>query len=76
MHEDPSVPNTGRAGRGLPLREGLVLAIEPMFTTGGNAAHRTRRDGWTVATADGSLAAHWEHTIAVTTDGPRVLTAL
>jgi len=75
MHEDPPVPNTGRAGRGLPLREGLVLAIEPQFTAGGSDAHRTRRDGWTVATTDGSLAAHWEHTIAVTADGPQILTA-
>ena len=75
MHEDPSVPNTGRPGRGLPLREGLVLAIEPMFTAGGSDAHHVRRDGWTIVTADGSLAAHWEHTIAVTPDGPEVLTA-
>jgi methionyl aminopeptidase len=75
MHEDPSVPNTGRAGRGLPLREGLVIAIEPQFTAGGSDAYRTRRDGWTVVTTDGSLAAHWEHTIAVTADGPQILTA-
>jgi methionyl aminopeptidase len=75
MHEDPPVPNTGRAGRGLPLREGLVLAIEPQFTAGGSDAYRTRRDGWTVVTTDGSLAAHWEHTIAVTADGPQILTA-
>jgi methionyl aminopeptidase len=74
MHEDPSVPNTGRAGRGLPLREGLVLAIEPMFTAGGRNNHRTRPDGWTIATADGSLAAHWEHTVAITESGPMVLT--
>ena len=74
MHEDPSVPNTGRAGRGLPLREGLVLAIEPQFTAGGSDAYRTRRDGWTVVTTDGSLAAHWEHTVAVTADGPQILT--
>jgi methionyl aminopeptidase len=76
MHEDPSVPNSGRAGRGLPLREGLVLAIEPMFTAGGSDAHRTRPDGWTVVTSDGSLAAHWEHTVAVTADGPEVLTVV
>jgi methionyl aminopeptidase len=75
MHEDPSVPNSGRAGRGLTLREGLVLALEPMFTAGGSDRHRTRRDGWTVVTTDGSLAAHWEHTIAITADGPQVLTA-
>jgi methionyl aminopeptidase len=76
MHEDPSVPNTGRAGRGLPLREGLVLAIEPMLLEGGRDAHRVRPDGWTVVTADGSRAAHAEHTIAVTAGGPVVLTEL
>jgi methionyl aminopeptidase len=76
MHADPSVPNTGRPGRGLPLREGLVIAIEPMFTEGGGDRHRTRADGWTVETTDGSRAAHWEHTIAVTAEGPRILTAL
>ncbi len=53
MHEDPSVPNTGRPGRGLPLREGLVLAIEPMFSAGGRDGHRVRKDGWTIVTADG-----------------------
>jgi methionyl aminopeptidase len=75
MHEDPSVPNTGRPGRGLPLREGLVLALEPMFTAGGDHRYRVRRDGWTLVTTDGSLAAHWEHTIAITPDGPEILTA-
>jgi methionyl aminopeptidase len=74
MHEDPSVPNTGCAGRGLRLSEGLTLAIEPMFCAGGRDEHRTRGDGWTVATIDGSKAAHFEHTIAVTADGPQVLT--
>ena len=75
MHEDPSVPNTGRAGRGLPLRAGLVIAIEPMLVEGGRDRHRTARDGWTVLTTDGSRAAHAEHTIAVTADGPVILTA-
>jgi methionyl aminopeptidase len=75
MHEDPSVPNTGRAGRGLELREGLVIAIEPMLTEGGTDRYRVGRDGWTLVTADGSRAAHWEHTIAITSSGPTILTA-
>jgi methionyl aminopeptidase len=74
MHEDPGVPNTGRPGRGMVLREGLAIAIEPMFTAGGSDAYRTRPDGWTVATIDGSLAAHWEHSIAITSSGVTVLT--
>jgi methionyl aminopeptidase len=76
MHEDPSVPNTGLPGRGLPLRPGLVLALEPMLIAGGGDETRTLRDGWTVVTSDGSRAVHVEHTIAITTDGPRVLTQL
>jgi methionyl aminopeptidase len=73
MHEEPQVTNyrTGRKGR--VIEPGLCLAIEPMFTLGSHET-RVKPDGWTVATADGSLAAHWEHTIAVTADGPRVLT--
>ncbi len=74
LHEDPSIPNYGRPGRGLELAEGWVLAVEPMFNLGG-AATRTLDDGWTVVTADGSVSAHWEHTVAVTADGPVVLTA-
>ncbi|GAA3133745.1 type I methionyl aminopeptidase [Planomonospora alba] len=74
MHEDPHLPNHGRPGRGLTLRPGLVLAIEPMFTAGGGDAYRTAADGWTLHSADGSRAAHVEHTVAVTDDGPRVLT--
>jgi methionyl aminopeptidase len=74
MHEDPHVPNTGRAGRGLTLREGLVIAIEPMLLEGGHDVGRTLDDGWTVATTDGSRAAHAEHTIAITSDGPVILT--
>ncbi|MGH3615091.1 MAG: type I methionyl aminopeptidase [Pseudonocardia sp.] len=75
MHEAPHVPNEGRAGRGLMLRPGLVLALEPMLVAGGGDGYRLDRDGWTLRTADGSRAAHAEHTVAVTEDGPRVLTA-
>lgn len=74
MHEDPSVPNTGRPGRGLRLREGLTIAIEPMFHEGGRDEGRTLADGWTIATADGSRAAHFEHSIVITADGPEILT--
>jgi methionyl aminopeptidase len=73
MHEDPHVPNIGRADRGVALRPGLTLAIEPMLTLGSEDTV-TLADGWTVITADGSLAAHFEHTVAVGTDGGRVLT--
>ena len=73
MHEDPQVPNYGKAGAGLELRTGLVLALEPMITQG-HYAVKTLKDGWTVVTADGKLAAHFEHTIAVTDDGPKILT--
>jgi methionyl aminopeptidase len=74
MHEDPAVPNTGRPNRGMVLREGLVIAIEPMLHEGGHDDGRTLADGWTVVTKDGSRAAHWEHTVAITVDGPVVLT--
>ncbi|MEX1177302.1 MAG: type I methionyl aminopeptidase [Nitriliruptor sp.] len=74
MHEDPSVPNEGPPGRGLKLKAGLVIAIEPMFHAGGDDAFTLDDDGWTVRTADGSRAAHAEHTIAITDDGPRTLT--
>lgn len=74
MHEDPAVPNEGRARRGLKLREGLVIAIEPMFMAGGDDDYVLADDGWALHTADGSRAAHIEHTIAVTADGPRILT--
>lgn len=74
MHEDPSVPNEGRPGRGFVLRHGLVLAIEPMFLSGGHDAYRAADDGWTLVTTDGSRAAHFEHTVAITDDGPRILT--
>ncbi|MFF8911352.1 type I methionyl aminopeptidase [Streptomyces olivaceoviridis] len=74
MHEDPHVPNRGRPGRGFPLRHGLVLAIEPMLMAGGQNTYRTDSDGWTLRTTDGSRAAHIEHTVAITDQGPRVLT--
>jgi methionyl aminopeptidase len=76
MHEEPNVSNTGRPGSGLALRAGLVLAIEPMVIAGGGDDCRVAADGWTVVTGDGSRAAHAEHTIAVTADGPVVLTRL
>ncbi|CAL9381814.1 type I methionyl aminopeptidase [Streptomyces sp. enrichment culture] len=75
MHEDPPVPNEGRPGRGMPLRHGMVLAIEPMLIAGGRDTYRTDPDGWTLRTTDGSRAAHVEHTVAITEAGPRVLTA-
>jgi methionyl aminopeptidase len=74
MHEDPHVPNVGRPGRGMRLRAGMVIAIEPMLIEGGDDEGRTLADGWSIATTDGSRAAHFEHTVAVTADGPRVLT--
>ena len=73
MHEEPQVTNYRSGSRGRRLEAGLCLAIEPMFTLGTHDV-RVKNDGWTVATADGSLAAHWENTIAITTDGPRILT--
>ena len=74
MHMDPPVPNYGRPGRGPRLRPGMALAIEPMVMLGG-AETVLLEDGWTVVTADGSWAAHFEHTVAITADGPWVLTA-
>jgi methionyl aminopeptidase len=73
MHEEPDVPNYGPGGKGLRLRTGMVLAIEPMLTAG-RASTRLLDDGWTVVTADGSRAAHFEHTVAITESGPEVLT--
>jgi methionyl aminopeptidase len=75
MHEDPQIPNFGPPGRGPRLKVGMTLAIEPMVNVG--AYHcKTLADNWTVVTADGSLAAHFEHTIAITEDGPEILTRL
>jgi methionyl aminopeptidase len=74
MHEEPQVPNYGPPGRGAKLTEGMVLAIEPMVNLGSPAV-RVLEDGWTAVTRDGSLSAHFEHTVAVTREGPSVLTA-
>ena len=74
MHEEPQVPNYGEPGRGPRLTEGMVLAIEPMVNAG-KPAVKVLADGWTAVTRDGSLSAHFEHTVAVTADGPRILTA-
>jgi len=74
MHGEPHVPNAGRAGRGLPLRPGLVIAIEPWFMLGTDQIY-TDPDGWTLRSVDGSRGAHSEHTVAITHEGPIVLTA-
>ena len=75
MHEDPEVPNYGTAGRGLRLREGMVLAVEPMINMGSRYV-RFMPDGWAVTTRDGSLSAHYENTVAITAQGPRILTTM
>jgi methionyl aminopeptidase len=75
MHEDPHIPNIGRPGRGPRLVPGLVIAIEPWFLAGGTDACKVDSNGWTIRSTDGSRAAHVEHTIAITDDGPLVLTA-
>ena len=74
LHEDPEVPNYGKAGHGPRLIPGMVIAVEPMINEG-KAAVRVLPDGWTVKTVDGSLSAHFEHTLAVTSTGFRVMTA-
>jgi methionyl aminopeptidase len=76
MHEDPHIPNDGRPGRGMRLRAGMTIAIEPWFMAGGRDAYRIDEDGWTLRSADGSRGAHFEHTIAITDDEARVLTSL
>jgi methionyl aminopeptidase len=73
MHEDPQVPNFVSQHKGPELREGMTIAIEPMITAGGPEVY-LHSDGWSISTSDGSLAAHFEHTVAVTAEGPRVLT--
>jgi len=73
MHEEPQVTNFRSGQRGRRLEPGLCLAIEPMFTLGRHEVE-LQPDGWTVVTRDGRLAAHWEHSIAITADGPRILT--
>jgi len=74
MHEEPQVPNYGTPGKGLKLKTGMALCIEPMFNVGRRHT-KVDPDGWTVRTDDGSLSAHWEHTVAITPDGPQVFTA-
>jgi methionyl aminopeptidase len=74
LHEEPQVPNFGEPGRGPQLKAGMVLAIEPMVTLGGHDV-KILDDGWTAVTKDGSLAAHFEHTVAVTESDPEVLTS-
>lgn len=76
MHEDPHIPNVGRPGRGLRLQHGMVLALEPMFMAGGSDEYSTAEDGWGLYASDGSRAAHVEHTVAITDDGPWVLSQL
>lgn len=73
MHEEPQVPNFGRPGKGMRLRPGMALCVEPMFNLGGEDT-AVLDDKWTVVTADGSLSCHWEHTIALTEEGPHVFT--
>jgi methionyl aminopeptidase len=73
LHEDPQIPNFGAPGQGPRLKAGMVFAIEPMVNAGGSATV-VKQDGWTAVTADGSLSAHFEHTIAITDNGPRILT--
>lgn len=75
FHEDPQVPNHGEPGRGTQLKSGMTIAIEPMITQG-TYQTRTLPDKWTVVTADGKLAAHFEHTVAITSNGPKVLTVV
>ncbi len=75
LHEDPSVPNFGTPGRGVRLLPGMTIAIEPMINQG-SAAIKTQADGWTVRTRDGKLSAHFEHTVAITADGPKIMTLL
>jgi len=74
MHEDPQIPNYGQPGRGPQLAEGMTFAIEPMINVGGADIY-LHDDEWSISTADGSLSAHFEHTVAVTASGPRILTA-
>jgi methionyl aminopeptidase len=75
LHEEPSIPNVGEPGKGPLLRPGMTIAIEPMLNLG-TWQTRTLENGWTVVTADGKLSAHFEHTLAITDDGPQVLTSL
>ena len=73
MHEDPQVPNFGEAGQGMKLKAGMVIAIEPMVNAG-KPDVQVLDDGWTAVASDGSMSAHFEHTVAVTAEGARILT--
>lgn len=75
LHEDPQIPNFGKKGRGIELKRGMILAIEPMINAG-NYKVKILPDGWTVVTADGSLSAHFEHSVAITDSGPEILSKL
>ena len=75
LHEDPQIPNYGKKGRGVELKTGMILAIEPMVNEGGYKV-RILPDGWTVITEDGSLSAHFEHSVAITDNGPEILSKL
>jgi len=74
MHEDPHIPNGGRPGRGLKLHAGHVFAIEPWFWAGPGSAYTIDDDGWTLRSSDGTRGAHAEHTVAITPEGPQILT--
>jgi methionyl aminopeptidase len=74
LHEEPQVPNYGKPGMGIRLKPGMVIAIEPMVNVGGYEV-KTLEDGWTTVTEDGSLSAHFEHTVAITEEGPVILSA-
>lgn len=74
LHEDPDVPNFGNSGRGIRLKSGMVIAIEPMINAGTHMVDFNREDGWTVTTCDGALSAHYENTVAITDNGPLFLT--
>ena len=74
MHEDPSVPNYGRRGTGMRLRAGMTICIEPMITMGTYKVLQSREDGWTITTADGKCAAHYENTVLITENGVEILT--
>ena len=75
LHEDPQIPNFGEKGRGIELRRGMILAIEPMVNEGKYKV-QVLRDGWTVITKDGSLSAHFEHSVVITDNGPEILSKL
>lgn len=75
MHEEPAVPHYGVAGRGLRLKPGMTITIEPMVNMGGYEVETSTEDGWTVTTADGSWSAQYEHVVAITNDGPKILTS-